>query len=256
MSINIYTEKGIEIEYKSFIYSGGEVSVKLEQKFPKFKTLLILAFLKSSDDIMLLLNITDALRRQFGFETPLHLHLNYCPYARQDRVCDEGEAFGLKVFANLINNLNFKSIHIIDPHSDVAPALFNNCFSISLDEIFSNNYSTEGIDYLVSPDAGANKKVFKVSQACGVPMIRADKVRDITNGKILETIIYADDLTGKRVLILDDICDGGMTFIELAKQLITKGAKVDLYVTYGIFSKGKEVLREAGIENIYCPFEF
>lgn len=256
MSIEIYTDLGEKIKYKSFIFSGGEVSVKLAQEYPSFKSIILVAFMKNSDDIMLLLNLTDALRRQYGFEIPLHLHLNYCPYARQDRVCDEGEAFGLKVFANLINNLNFKSVHIIDPHSDVAPALFNNCSSISLDEIFSNNYSTEGIDYLVSPDAGANKKVFKVSQTCRVPMIRADKVRDITNGKILETIIYADDLTGKRVLILDDICDGGRTFIELAKQLIDKGATVDLYVTYGIFSKGKEVLKEAGINNIYCPYEF
>lgn len=255
MSIHIYTEKGIEIEYKSFVYSGGEVSVKLEQKFPKFKTLLILAFLKSSDDIMLLLNITDALRRQYGFSINLHLHLDYCPYARQDRVCDEGEAFGLKVFANLINSLNFNSVCILDPHSDVAPALINNCHTQPLNDAF-NPTDAIGIDYLVSPDAGANKKVFKLSQELDIPMIRADKVRDVKTGQITETIVYADDLTGERVMIIDDICDGGRTFIELAKQLIAKGAKVDLYVTYGIFSKGKEVLREAGIENIYCPFEF
>lgn len=255
MSINIYTETGIEIEYKSFIYSGGEVSVKLEQKFPKFKTLLILAFLKSSDDIMLLLNITDALRRQYGFSINLHLHLDYCPYARQDRVCDEGEAFGLKVFANLINSLNFNSVCILDPHSDVAPALINNCYTQPLNDAFNPTYAV-GVDYLISPDAGANKKVFKLSQELDIPMIRADKVRDVKTGKITETIVYADDLTGKRVMIIDDICDGGRTFIELAKQLITKGATVDLYVTYGIFSKGKELLREAGIENIYCPFEF
>ena len=254
MSIEIYTDKGEVIEYKSFIYSGGEVSVKLEQKFPKFKRLLIVAFLKSSDDIMLLLNITNALRIQYGSYRKISLQLEYCPYARQDRVCDEGESFGLKVFANLINSLNFEAVHIIDPHSDVAPALINNSWVSPLHDYF--DYTISDIDYLVSPDAGANKKVFKLSQELDIPMIRADKVRDVKTGKILETIVYADDLTGKRVMIVDDICDGGRTFIELAKQLIDKGATVDLYVTYGIFSNGKEVLKEAGINNIYCPYEF
>ena len=144
---------------------------------------------------------------------------------------------------------------IVDPHSDVVPALFTNGYSIDLAESFDKIY-IENIDYLVSPDAGSNKKVFKLSQKYNIPMIRADKLRDLTNGQILETIVYTDDLTGKRVLIVDDICDGGRTFIELAKQLINKGATVDLYITYGIFSKGKEVLKMAGIDNIYCPYEF
>lgn len=255
MSIEIYTDLGQKINYKSFIFSGGEVSVKLEQEFLNSKGFIITAFLKSSDDIMLLLNLTDAIKHQYGFNAIIHLVLNYCPYARQDRVCDKGESFGLKVFANIINAINFASVGIVDPHSDVAPALFTNGYSIDLAESFDKKY-IENIDYLVSPDAGSNKKVFKLSQKYNIPMVRADKLRDLTNGQILETIVYTDDLTGKRVLIVDDICDGGRTFTELAKQLINKGATVDLYITYGIFSKGKEVLKMAGIDNIYCPYEF
>lgn len=255
MSIEIYTDLGQKINYKSFIFSGGEVSVKLEQEFLNSKGFIITAFLKNSDDIMLLLNLTDAIKYQYGFNATIHLVLNYCPYARQDRVCDKGESFGLKVFANIINTSSFASVGIIDPHSDVAPALFTNGYGVDLAESFDKKY-VENIDYLVSPDAGSNKKVFKVSQKYNTPMIRADKLRDLTNGQILETIVYAEDLTGKRVLIVDDICDGGRTFTELAKQLINKGASVDLYITYGIFSKGKEVLKMAGIDNIYCPYEF
>lgn len=255
MSIEIYTELGKKINYKSFIFSGGEVSVKLEQEFLNSKGFIINAFLKNSEDIMLLLNLTDAIKYQYGFNATIHLVLKYCPYARQDRVCDKGESFGLKVFANIINASSFTSVGIIDPHSDVAPALFTNGYSIDLAESFDKKY-TENIDYLVSPDAGANKKVFKLSQKYNIPMIRADKLRDLTNGQILETIVYTDDLKGKRVLIVDDICDGGRTFIELAKQLVNKGATVDLYITYGIFSKGRVVLKMSGIDNIYCPYEF
>lgn len=255
MSIEIYTDLGENIKYKSFIFSGGEVSVKLEQKFPNFKELKITAFLKNSNDIMLLLNVTDAIRQQYGHDIPLNLLLKYCPYARQDRVCDNGESFGLKVFAQIINTFNYNSVGILDPHSEVAPALFNRGYAIPLECSFDRKY-IENTNYLVSPDAGANKKVFQLAKTYNIPMIRADKLRDLSNGQIIETTVYAENLEGKKVLIVDDICDGGRTFIELTKQLKAKGAEVDLYITYGIFSKGKEVLKEAGINNIYCPYEF
>lgn len=60
------------------------------------------------------------------------------------------------------------------------------------------------------------------------------------------------DLTDKTVMILDDICDGGRTFIEAVKHLREAGAKrVELYVTHGIFSKGVENLLDNGIDHIY-----
>ncbi len=75
--------------------------------------------------------------------------------------------------------------------------------------------------------------------------IRADKSRNMATGQITETVVYADDLTGKACVIVDDLCDGGRTFIELAKVLRAKGAaKIALVVTHGIFSKGKEPLNK------------
>jgi ribose-phosphate pyrophosphokinase len=64
--------------------------------------------------------------------------------------------------------------------------------------------------------------------------------------------VYADDLTGKEVVILDDICDGGGTFIGLTKKLREKGAaKVTLYVTHGMFTKGVKILLES-IDEVWC----
>ena len=46
-------------------------------------------------------------------------------------------------------------------------------------------------------------------------------------------------------MIVDDTCDGGRTFIELAKVLRARNAgKIELYVTHGIFSKGLKELSE------------
>lgn len=59
-------------------------------------------------------------------------------------------------------------------------------------------------------------------------------------------------LNDKNILIVDDICDGGATFMLLTKDLYKRGAKsINLFVTHGIFSKGLKPLKEAGINRIF-----
>jgi ribose-phosphate pyrophosphokinase len=101
--------------------------------------------------------------------------------------------------------------------------------------------------FLVSPDAGSNKKIFDLAKLMGYvgEIIRCDKIRDISTGKIIETVVYKDDLFGKDVIIIDDIIDGGNTFVEIAKCLKQKNVgKLYLIVTHGIFSAGFETLSE------------
>jgi phosphoribosylpyrophosphate synthetase len=53
-------------------------------------------------------------------------------------------------------------------------------------------------------------------------------------------------------VVIDDICDGGTTFIELAK--ILPKAKLYLFTTYGIYSKGMDVLLDAGYVGVQCKY--
>ena len=54
------------------------------------------------------------------------------------------------------------------------------------------------------------------------------------------------------VLVWDDLCDAGGTFILLAKELLTNGAKeVNLFVSHGLFTKGTQILFDAGIKRIF-----
>ena len=186
----------------------------------------------------------------------------YFPYARQDRVCVEGEALGAAVMASFINNLDFAKVTIWDAHSDVSPALLNrveNVPQIKLlercDEL-SQRLSTGELT-LISPDAGASKKTIKIAETFnGEPeVIQAQKMRNLKTGEIIKTEILGD-VKDKKVLIADDICDGGRTFIELAKVLKNKGAlEVSLFITHGIFSKGLEVF-EGLIDAIYTTDSF
>lgn len=261
--IKILNDKNLELDYKFFLFSGGEVSVKLngfDYNFFKTDSYKILAHIHNSNDAFVLAMIKDAL---FNIKKlPIELVIPYFPYARQDRVCDNGESFSLKVFANFINSLNFDSVVIIDPHSDVTPALINNCKVISRLNIFQKWEKLKtrclGNCVFISPDAGANKKISELAAYFEhKEFIRADKLRDLSNGNIKETIIYADNLNGADVIIADDICDGGMTFIKLTEALKTINCgKVVLYVTHGIFSKGFDVLLKSGINEIWTTNSF
>jgi len=95
-----------------------------------------------------------------------------------------------------------------------------------------------------------------VAQYLDVGVIDASKVRDVKTGEILYTSVNYQEggLKGKNVLIVDDICDGGRTFIELARVLenYNEANSVDLYVTHGIFSKGLGVF-DGLIDKIYTP---
>lgn len=203
----------------------------------------IFARITNSDDLMLVLLYADALKRD-GYSN-INLVMYYVPYSRQDRVCNPGEAFSLKVFCDIINSVGFKQVTIFDPHSDVTPALLHNVDVMSRFEYMK--YRIMGInfpeyDYIVCPDGGARKKVMedvKYVKFKNEPrIVFCDKVRDLQTGKLSGFEVYADDCSGD-CLIIDDICDGGGTFIGLANVLKSRGAtNIDLFVSHGIFSQG------------------
>jgi ribose-phosphate pyrophosphokinase len=195
----------------------------------------------------------------------------YIPYARQDRVCNDGEAFSVRAFARIINALQFSSVVVWDAHSDVSVALLERCINVPRYQLMVSNpdianwINKSQLDgwpmYLVSPDAGAVKKSYDTAKAFPQfkGIIFAEKVRDTATGKILKTVIrdVPDDINQANLLIADDICDGGRTFIELAKEIkrLHAPGQLNLYVTHGIFSAGMEVLTEH-FDNVWSETNF
>lgn len=208
----------------------------------------------------LLFDIAQAvdLVRSINSRAVIRLLLPYLPYGRQDRRMTKHDAFSLKVFAKLLNSLNIDTILCFDAHSDVAN-LVDNLIIISQDRIMGisevSHALTVNDPLVVAPDMGAVKKIHKVISAIGnkfEPVIM-DKERDPATGKIgNHKIISHTDVEGCNCLIIDDICDGGRTFISAAAELRHKGAaSVSLYVTHGIFSQGVCALLEGGIDKIF-----
>lgn len=239
------------IEY--FNFSGGECYVSIKNILIDHHTKVV-AHLRSSDDVMRLIMVVDAIRRK-NMETRLTLIIPYFPYARQDRVCNDGEPFSLSVMADVVNSLRCDEVVVYDPHSEVTEQLLNNCRVVTQVELIKGSVVASSILekdlLLISPDKGAAKKTQQVSLELGVDVLFCSKKRDPKTGRITKTKIFGSP-SGKDCLIIDDICDGGATFIELAKVLKKAGAKdIYLYVTHGIFSKGLENLKKY-LNHIYC----
>lgn len=234
---------GEEIQFESFVFAGGEPHIKINPNFDHTKEVTITHRLNSFNDLGLLCMAVDALKRMDV--TLLNLVIPYFPAARQDRVMVKGEPLSVKVYADINNHLHFKKVTVFDAHSEVTPALLNNCEVVSNHQFIAQVLTEIGAEVLlISPDGGALKKIYKVSEFLGgLEVVECSKSRNVKTGQLTGFKVYADDLQGQDCLIVDDICDGGGTFIGLAQALKKKNAgKLYLAVSHGIFSKGFEEL--------------
>jgi ribose-phosphate pyrophosphokinase len=252
-------------EAKFWTFPGGERSVKLtpRQEFYVGNIVVRMAF-KGSDDLMDMMLTVNALRNMYGQNRKLALNVPYLPFSRQDRVMTEGESFGLQAAVAMINLCNFDEVTTMDVHSDVASALFpaGVFYSIPQEGVWKTTVdsivrleSDRSRVVLISPDAGALKKIYKLAKATDLRVVEAKKIRDVATGQIVKTDIEECELINvDTAIIVDDICDGGRTFVELAKEIRRGGYQGDLIlcVTHGIFSKGLDVFKgEEGFDRIY-----
>lgn len=231
------------ITHKSFLFAGGEPHIKITDGFNSAEPVTITQRINSFNDLGLICITVDALKRMGVKE--INLFIPYFPAARQDRVMVPGEPLSVKVYADIINAMGLASVTVFDPHSEVTPALLNNCVTVSNYQFIKEVISKIGTEVkLISPDGGALKKIYKVSEFLGgAEVVECSKSRDVKTGKLSGFKVYSDDLAGADCLIVDDICDGGGTFIGLAEALKAKNAgKLYLAISHGIFSKGFDEL--------------
>lgn len=243
---------------KCFSFSGGERQIRLPKlgldiKDKDNRRIVVDCKLKSSDDIMDMLLVDDAIWQAYTGWFHTTFNIWYLPYARQDRVCYVGEAFSTDVVRRLLQTMHANVIQVADLHSTQHFGSVKVKETTCLAIFKSNPDILKGITALVSPDAGASAKVRAIGKHFNIPVIYCEKVRDtelgwITDYKIKSGVKY---IPNGDLLVIDDICDGGKTFELLSKALddFTKNEveiaeSLKLYVTHGIFSKGLDSLKD------------
>ena len=234
------------------VFSDGSLNIRIqnEEDVKYLENCIISVRLKTPSDIISLLLTTNAIRK-INCDVDISLKMYYTPYSRQDRVCNDNEAFSLEVFCDLINSQNYKKVFILDPHSNVTELLLNNVVVIKnklFDCVTDSLPNDDSFEFnAVSPDLGASKKTQKLakefydsfnSEVCSFNIYQFLKERNLETGEIIETKCMNDlsKIKGKNFYIIDDICNYGMTFINIAKILKqNKAGKIYLVVTHGIF---------------------
>lgn len=205
-------------------------------------------WLYESDEEMF---VVACLKEKYNTST---LVMPYIPNARMDRAKNKEDFFTLKTFANWLNALDFEIVQSYDTHSNVAELLIDN-----LQNIQSTEFITKIIDIFASkenlvlfyPDEGAMKRysdLIKHPYAFGV------KKRDWETGEIKSLDVVSDcDLKGKNILIVDDICSKGTTFLFSAKALKELGAnEIYLAITHCEKSIHQGQLQASGlIEKVF-----
>lgn len=177
---------------------------------------------------------TIACIRSFYQKNSCYLTMPYLPHARMDRVKNPNDVFTLKMFCNLINALSFQAVTVWDAHSNVGVALLDRVNNLSPKPFIEDvlmNYNKENLA-LFFPDEGAQKRYGEMFP--NIPQAFGIKKRNWETMKIEGLdIIGVENIKGKRVIIIDDICSYGNTFVRAAEALHAAGAEeINLYITH------------------------
>lgn len=246
-TVNLVYPAKSSLPYKLTEFSDSQVQIEFTRKdddFSKCEGINICSRMEWSD-LQKIICATKALRN-LGV-CSINLVVPYFLGARSDRQFVKGSTNYLKdIICPILNSLQFQSVVVLDPHS---PILQNYIRNLVTDNIFYSEFiqyvlgTFKGLPILVSPDVGAVERIKNLSAYYNLDYVLCSKIRDPLTGKILQTTVPTESFNGKDLLIVDDICDGGATFIELAKAFKERNAgKLYLAVTHGIFSKGFDEL--------------
>lgn len=252
MSVKLITNDGDRIPVKFWSFPGGERGCRIEDV--KMAPGWIDVDFRGSDDLIDMLMLRDAIRSQFGSRWRVCARVRYMPYARQDRVSCSGESHSLRVAASIINSCGFDRVEVWDPHSTVTEALVDNMIVTTQAELFHHFVDADIDAVMLAPDNGALKKIYDVAQ--GRQVLCAEKTRDPATGKLSGCRVEQsaiDAMVGRQVWVVDDICDGGGTFIQLINYIranCSQELDINLFVTHGIFSRGKQCLFDAGYRQV------
>lgn len=224
----------------TFTFPAGEAHIKKEPQRELEETeIAILQFTPESmaQDLMHLLMWNDAVARLSDYQSKQVVILPYIPGARADR----GAPFGADIYARMITLGYYHQIIMFDPHSKVSKYQIGFHSSpetkitvLNPNDILKKNL-LDNYDGVIAPDKGAVVRSGAVASTLELPLYTVDKVRDFETGKLLSFDTSSVPKEGK-FLIVDDICDGGGTFLGIADATGLPPEQLDLYVSHGVFS--------------------
>ena len=222
-------------------FSDGELCVDFCNSI-RGKRVYLLTSPNNSDEIMKLNLAIDAAKRAAAKE--IITILPYFPYARQDKKDQSRGPIGAKVMVEMIENRGATGVITFDLHADQIQGFFNipvthlegkNVFDNYIASIYNEN------TILCGPDAGSGKRVKRMKDQLAkyhnisINYVMLDKTRSQAN--VIDEMIIIGDVTGKDVIILDDMVDTAGTLCKAAEVIMEAGANsVRAIISHGVLS--------------------
>lgn len=233
-------------------FSDGEIRVQILENVRGDDVFIVQSTQPPADNLMELLLLIDAARRASA--SRVTAVIPYFGYARQDRKDQPRVPISSKLVANLIERAGADRVLTVDLHADQIQGFFD----IPVDNLYATPIFREYFGHLdperyviVSPDIGSIKRARHMANKLGnLPIALVDKRRPSPNRA--EVINIVGDVSGKDLLIVDDIIDTGSTLCEAAKALKDKGANlIRAAATHGLFSgNAGEKIDQAPIDEV------
>ena len=165
----------------------------------------------------------------------------YFGYARQDRRSKARTPISAKLVANLLTEAGIERVLTLDLHATQIQGFFDipvdNLYSAPIFALDIQHHFKGGLDdvMVVSPDVGGVARARELAKRIGAPLSIVDKRREKA-GEVAEMTVIGD-VTGKKCIIIDDICDTAGTLCKAADVLMENGAtEVHSYITHGVLS--------------------
>lgn len=239
-SLNLINKENSDIKYHIDHYPDGQIQLVLEDLDDNKFHLVILTRICNSDDLFILMQLSDIVNRR-GLSCTLYI--TYLLAARTDRLFSWNTSFTLKVVMDVLKSFN-SEIMILDPHSEAANRLSDNrVYEINFINMLincTNVFDDSDNITIVAPDEGAKDRLEHIiaPSIFRNPIIYCTKTRD-KNGKVTEVKINSESplqISKKaKLIVIDDLCDGGGTFMAIAPELKRYEVKeIDLLITHSI----------------------
>ena len=233
-------------------FPDGETLVKLEEDVRGRDVFIVQSTCSPTNEtLMELLIFIDCARRASAER--ITAVIPYYGYARQDRK-DEGRTpITAKLVANLIGTAGADRVLTLDLHAGQIQGFFD----IPVDNLYAEpvlrrEFKTRNWEDLVvvSPDPGSTRRAGMYAAQLGADLAIVDKRR--VSGDTVKHGYLIGDVTGKTVLMMDDMITTGGTICGSAKVCKDAGAKnIFVGATHGVFvGNAVENLTNAPIDEI------
>jgi len=233
-------------------FSDGEISVQVSESVRGRDVFIIQSTgAPSNDNLMELLIMTDALRRSSA--NSITAVIPYFGYARQDRKAAPRVPISAKLVANLYQTAGIDRLVTIDLHAGQIQGFFD----IPVDNLYGSIIFQQYIKeknlpnpIIASPDIGGVARARYFAEKLGLEMVIVDKRREKAN--VAEVMNIIGDVTGKDVIMIDDMVDTAGTMVKAAAALKAKGAtSVMACATHAVLSgKAYENIEKGELDEL------